>query len=81
VAKAFHPQAGDSTAVLIGPEGGWTDQERDQFTAAGWKAVSLGPFVLRAETAVCAALAVVAQQRLISARPAPEGSSLQSNLA
>jgi 16S rRNA (uracil1498-N3)-methyltransferase len=80
-ASAFHLQAGDSTALLIGPEGGWTDPERERFTAAGWRAVSLGPLVLRAETAVCAALAVVAQQRLISTGPTPEGSSLQSNLA
>jgi 16S rRNA (uracil1498-N3)-methyltransferase len=81
LASAFHPQAGDSTALLIGPEGGWTDQERERFTASEWRAVSLGPLVLRAETAVCAALAVVAQQRLISGGPLPEGSPLQSNLA
>lgn len=56
-------------ALLIGPEGGWTDPEREQFTAAGWQGVSLGPLVLRAETAVCAALAVVVQQRLTHAVP------------
>ncbi|HVY91241.1 MAG TPA: RsmE family RNA methyltransferase [Bryobacteraceae bacterium] len=61
LAAAFHPQEGDSTALLIGPEGGWTEPERTQFDAAGWKGVSLGPLVLRAETAVCAALAVIAQ--------------------
>ena len=49
----------DTVALLIGPEGGWTDAERDQARAAGWTSVSLGPLVLRAETAVCAALAVV----------------------
>jgi 16S rRNA (uracil1498-N3)-methyltransferase len=59
--SAFHPQAGDSTALIIGPEGGWTDPERTQFETAGWQGVSLGPLVLRAETAVCAALAVAAQ--------------------
>ncbi|SPE24266.1 Ribosomal RNA small subunit methyltransferase E [Candidatus Sulfopaludibacter sp. SbA3] len=46
-------------ALLIGPEGGWTDAERHAATAAGWHAVSLGPQVLRAETATAAALAVV----------------------
>ena len=60
--EAFRPQAGDATALLIGPEGGWTDPERGQFEAAGWAGVSLGPLVLRAETAVCAALAVIAQK-------------------
>ncbi len=59
--QAFSPRAGDSAALLIGPEGGWTDAERQQFEAAGWVAASLGPTVLRAETAACAALAVLAQ--------------------
>jgi 16S rRNA (uracil1498-N3)-methyltransferase len=49
----------DSVALLIGPEGGWTDEERAQFTAAAWTPVSLGPLVLRAETAALAALAIV----------------------
>ena len=49
----------DSVALLIGPEGGWTEEERAEFTAAGWAAVSLGPSILRAETAALAALAVV----------------------
>jgi 16S rRNA (uracil1498-N3)-methyltransferase len=52
------------TALLVGPEGGWTDHEREAFAAAGWTAASLGPSVLRAETAVCAALAVVSQLQL-----------------
>jgi len=56
----------DTVALLIGPEGGWTDAERDQARAAGWTPVSLGPLVLRAETAVCAALAVV-QNALLAA--------------
>ncbi len=62
--RAFTPKPDDSTALLIGPEGGWTDPERDQFLAAGWQGVSLGRLVLRAETAVCASLAVIAQQWL-----------------
>jgi 16S rRNA (uracil1498-N3)-methyltransferase len=49
----------DTVALLLGPEGGWTDPERQAAVAAGWCAVSLGPQVLRAETAACAALAVV----------------------
>jgi 16S rRNA (uracil1498-N3)-methyltransferase len=49
----------ESVALLSGPEGGWTDPEREQARVAGWTAVSLGPLVLRAETAVCAAIAVV----------------------
>jgi len=50
---------GFAVALLVGPEGGWTDDERELARAAGWSAVSLGPLVLRAETAACAALAIV----------------------
>ncbi len=49
----------DRAALLVGPEGGWTDAERSAAAAAGWTAVSLGPQILRAETAAAAALAVV----------------------
>jgi 16S rRNA (uracil1498-N3)-methyltransferase len=49
----------DTVNLLIGPEGGWTDAERQLAVAAAWQPVSLGPLVLRAETAACAALAVV----------------------
>jgi 16S rRNA (uracil1498-N3)-methyltransferase len=45
--------------LLIGPEGGWIDTERQAAAAAGWTAASLGPQVLRAETAALAALAVI----------------------
>jgi 16S rRNA (uracil1498-N3)-methyltransferase len=47
-------------ALLVGPEGGWTDSEREQAQAATWTAVSLGPLVLRSETAATAALAIIA---------------------
>jgi 16S rRNA (uracil1498-N3)-methyltransferase len=46
-------------ALLTGPEGGWTDAERQLAAAAGWQPVSLGPQVLRAETAAAAAIAVL----------------------
>jgi len=49
----------DRVAVLVGPEGGWTDRERLEMVAAGWTAVSLGAGILRAETAAIAALAVI----------------------
>jgi 16S rRNA (uracil1498-N3)-methyltransferase len=45
--------------VLAGPEGGWTDRERETISAAGWIPVSLGPTILRAETAAVAALAIL----------------------
>jgi 16S rRNA (uracil1498-N3)-methyltransferase len=55
--------AGDEMPALeiaIGPEGGWAPAEEALFDANGWKAATLGPRILRAETAAIAALAVVA---------------------
>jgi 16S rRNA (uracil1498-N3)-methyltransferase len=49
----------DHVALMVGPEGGWTDDERQRAAAAGWQAASLGPLVLRAETAAAAGLAVI----------------------
>ena len=57
--------AQDTVAILTGPEGGWTEEERACFTAAGWTPVSMGPLILRAETAVIAALAVISQAWLV----------------
>lgn len=50
---------GIPTALLLGPEGGWPDHERQAATAAGWTPVSLGPLILRTETAAIAALAIL----------------------
>ena len=46
--------------IAIGPEGGWAPAEEALFDANGWRAASLGPRILRAETAALAALAVIA---------------------
>ncbi|MBI5515500.1 MAG: 16S rRNA (uracil(1498)-N(3))-methyltransferase [Deltaproteobacteria bacterium] len=63
-ASRFPEAARDREAVLcIGPEGGWTDDERAALTARGAQALRLGGRVLRAETAVFAGLAVL-QHRL-----------------
>ena len=45
--------------LLVGPEGGWTGGERSAAVAQGWAPVTLGPQILRAETAALAALAVI----------------------
>jgi 16S rRNA (uracil1498-N3)-methyltransferase len=52
-----------SVALAIGAEGGWTSDELEAFEKAGWTAASLGPTILRAETAVVAAVAVVSSFR------------------
>ena len=46
--------------LLIGPEGGLTTEERDSLAEAGWHGVSLGPYTLRAETAVVVGATVLA---------------------
>jgi 16S rRNA (uracil1498-N3)-methyltransferase len=43
-------------AILIGPEGGFTEEERTFVRGAGATPISLGPRILRAETAALAAL-------------------------
>jgi 16S rRNA (uracil1498-N3)-methyltransferase len=53
------PARVEAAALLLGPEGGWTDRERELAREAGWTAVSLGPQVLRAETAAVAAIALL----------------------
>ncbi|MEX2673142.1 MAG: RsmE family RNA methyltransferase [Phycisphaeraceae bacterium] len=47
--------------VLVGPEGGWAEQERQQACDAGFVPWRMGPYVLRVETAVMAAVALCRQ--------------------
>jgi 16S rRNA (uracil1498-N3)-methyltransferase len=58
------PQSGHAQgltyAIAIGPEGGWTSEEMALFAKQEWQSVTLGPRILRAETAAIAALAVAA---------------------
>lgn len=48
-----------SPLIAIGPEGGFSPSEIEFLTQAGFKPWSLGPIILRAETAALAALAVI----------------------
>jgi 16S rRNA (uracil1498-N3)-methyltransferase len=47
--------------VLIGPEGDFLEGELEAAVAAGFQPVTLGPLILRAETAVVATLAFLTQ--------------------
>ncbi|MEB3284266.1 MAG: 16S rRNA (uracil(1498)-N(3))-methyltransferase [Candidatus Sericytochromatia bacterium] len=49
----------DGFDLFVGPEGGWTPTEMDTFRKAGCTMASLGPRILRTETAALAALAVL----------------------
>jgi 16S rRNA (uracil1498-N3)-methyltransferase len=51
-------QAGGEIVLAIGPEGGWAEDELELFLKAGWISASLGPTILRAETAAIAAAAI-----------------------
>ena len=52
----------DKVFLAIGPEGGWTEDELQLFQQAGWLPATLGPTILRAETAAIAAMAIVVSQ-------------------
>jgi 16S rRNA (uracil1498-N3)-methyltransferase len=53
------PAPKTKVCLLIGPEGGFTHDEYEDALVAGIKAVSLGPRILRTETAAAATIAVV----------------------
>jgi 16S rRNA (uracil1498-N3)-methyltransferase len=56
------PRAAGGATVLIGPEGGLSDEEQALAEAAGYTAVNLGPRVLRTETAAIAALTLLQRE-------------------
>lgn len=49
-----------TVALAVGPEGGWTADEMQHFSEAEWRHVTLGPRILRAETAAIAAISITA---------------------
>ena len=56
------------TALLVGPEGGWSPADLEEAIAAGWIVLSLAAGILRAETAAVSALALA---RAALARTSP----------
>ncbi len=56
------PEQIKSLMVIVGPEGGFSAQEIEQATSLGYETLSLGPRILKAETAAIAA-AVLMQYR------------------
>jgi 16S rRNA (uracil1498-N3)-methyltransferase len=58
-ALAEQPAPRIEVCLLIGPEGGFSPAEYEDTRIAGFKPVSLGPRILRTETAAAAALAVM----------------------
>jgi len=58
LAAALAASQTTDVALAIGPEGGWTPEEMALFTTHNWHPVTLGPRILRAETAAIAAIAI-----------------------
>jgi 16S rRNA (uracil1498-N3)-methyltransferase len=59
LARALESWNGGAIEIAVGPEGGWTEEECVSFANGGWIAASLGPTILRAETAAITAAAIV----------------------
>jgi len=60
LAESASAAAPGKIVLLIGPEGDWTEDEAAAAEAAGFQAASLGPLILRAETAALAASVIAA---------------------
>jgi RsmE family RNA methyltransferase len=54
------PDSAASAVIGLGPERGWSSDERDVFRKNGWKLAHMGAHVLRAETACVAAVSATA---------------------
>ncbi len=63
LSSADGDDAGEAIWLFIGPEGGWSETEVQQAAPAGINAVSLGPRILRTETAGPIAAALVLYHR------------------
>jgi RsmE family RNA methyltransferase len=59
LSPALLPDPASPALIAIGPEGGWIDFEIDRFTEQGFGCFSLGPRILRVDTAVPAILSQV----------------------
>ena len=57
--KSPMPPKNGKLLFAIGPEGGWSNQEREKLTNIGGHPFSLSPYILRAETAAVVAAALL----------------------
>lgn len=58
-ARTLELDAGTPVWLAVGPEGGWSPDDRARLQAAGFQGLRLGPRILRTETAGLAALAAL----------------------
>ena len=76
LAQALPPAPPTGVTLLVGPEGGFSAAEISSITAAGFRAVHLGPRILRTETAGLAATPIL--QYLYGDWQLPPGDSNQN---
>ena len=57
VSSAIKQNASADVTILVGPEGGFMEEEVEQTTGAGAQQIALGPAILRIETAAVALVA------------------------
>lgn len=67
------PEKDTSIALALGPERGWSPNERDTLRRNGWQLAHLGPRVLRVETAVVAAVSIAAAKSQLTSNPTATG--------
>ena len=60
----FDPEIKDSTTIVIGPEGGFSEMEIANMLAIGYKPISLGKRILRAETAALFTISILAMKEI-----------------
>jgi len=53
------PNIPSSLIILVGPEGGWSQQEEKEILDSGYQAISLGQYLLRTETAALVSVAMI----------------------
>ncbi len=59
LSQALPVEGSRDVALAVGPEGGFTDEEVQQGQEIGWRLLSLGPRILRVETAAIVLAAVL----------------------
>jgi 16S rRNA (uracil1498-N3)-methyltransferase len=59
VERVLRDRGPQATYVAVGPEGGFSEEERDAWLRSGWVQAALGPRILRAETAGPVAISIV----------------------
>jgi 16S rRNA (uracil1498-N3)-methyltransferase len=72
-APAYRASAAEVVRLLVGPEGGFTEEETSLASLSGAVVASFGPHVMRIEVAAPIACAVILAAHFIHSTPSPVG--------